>query len=98
MALPDDVIAYVRSVFPADVRGDSLARLEAAVLHDGSTPEPRLLRCAAVACRGDPARLRGYLADLRIDYRNVIVEGEYDVVEGKLVRVRDLSAPILPGT
>lgn len=53
----------------------------------------RVLRCAIHAARGDLTRLAAQLEQARIDYRDVIVEGEYDVVDGALVRKRDFNLP-----
>jgi hypothetical protein len=64
------------------------------VLHDRSAPEPRLLRCAAVASGGSLQRLAMEIDTLKRDYRDVIVEGEYASRDGELVRVRNLTAPI----
>jgi hypothetical protein len=96
MAIPIDVAEHIRAAFPPEQQDAALGLLESAVLHDGTTPDARLLRCAAMASRGDLRRLKGYVVDLHIDYRNVIVEGEYDVIDGKLIRVRNLSEPIPP--
>jgi hypothetical protein len=40
---------------------------------------------------GEASALRAGL--LAADYRDVIVAGEYEAVEGKLARVRDLTMP-----
>jgi hypothetical protein len=46
-----------------------------------------------VASQGSTAKL-GRLVDLlAIDYRDVIVSGEYESKDGDLVQVRDLSLP-----
>jgi len=50
-------------------------------------------RCALVASQGSLAKLQYYVGLLAVDYRDVIVAGEYEVVEGKLARVRDLTMP-----
>ncbi len=62
-----------------------------------STPHAtRLLRCAALGSRGDLAQLRYLVGLLRVDFRDVIMFGEYDVVDGKLIRVRNLNEPLSP--
>jgi hypothetical protein len=43
---------------------------------------------------GDLERLRRQLEHLKIDYRDVIVAGEYVPTAGDLVRVRNLNEPI----
>jgi hypothetical protein len=60
-------------------------------VHDGSHAGPRLQRCALVASRGSLEKLQYYLKLLEVDFRDVIVAGEYEPIAGKLVRVRDLS-------
>jgi hypothetical protein len=92
--IPDDVTRFIARKFaPADQRA-ALDLLLAATLHDGTPPEPRLLRCAVVASNGSLDRLQMEVATLKRDYRDVIVEGEYVPVGGELVRVRDLTNPI----
>jgi len=92
--IPDDVAKYVARAFSRAERPEALALLEAAVLHDGSAPGARLLRCAAVASGGSLERLRMEVGSLKRDYRDVIVEGEY-VPKGRgLVKVRNLLDPI----
>jgi hypothetical protein len=71
-----------------------MSQLAMATLHDGSQASPRLLSCAVVASRGSIAKLQYYVKMLTIDWRNVISAGEYDSVDGKLSRVRDLTVPI----
>jgi hypothetical protein len=93
-AIPPDVERYVARRFDAADRSEALALLAAAVMHDGSTPEARLLRCAAVASGGSMERLRMEIETLRHDYRDVIVEGEYIPRGRALVKVRNLREPI----
>ena len=92
--LPDDVSKYVARRFAVAEQEEALRLLEAAVLHDGTLPEARLIRCAAVASGGSIARLRVEIETLKHDYRDVIVEGEYVPDGRKLVRVRNLIEPI----
>jgi len=92
--IPVDVEKYIVRRFAAAERADALALLASATLHDGSEPEARLLRCAAVASVGSMERLRMEVETLRRDYRDVIVEGEYIPRGRELVKVRDLSEPI----
>ena len=96
--LPDDVVRYVARAFAKVEHEEVLDALRHAVMHDGTAPEPRLLRCAAVGARGDLGRLREKVARLKVDYRDVIVEGEYVPRQGKLVRVRNLAEPIPEST
>lgn len=96
--IPDDVEKFVARRFDPGERSEARQLLEAAILHDGSAPEPRLIRCAAVASGGSLARLRMAVETLKHDYRDVIVEGEYIVKADKLIRVRDLNEPIAEET
>ena len=94
MELPDDVVRYVERSFSAIDREEATQALRDAVIPDPSQSRDRLLRCAAISARRDLGRLRKQLSQLRIDWRDVIVEGEYVVRDGKLVRVLDLNSPI----
>jgi hypothetical protein len=53
----------------------------------------RLLRCALAASWGSLERLQYYVRLLEVDFRDVILAGEYEAIDGKLVRVRDLTRP-----
>ena len=92
--LPDDVTKFVGRRFAPSERAEAMALLQTAILHDGSPPGPRLLRCAAVASNGSIDRLRMEVETLKRDYRDVIVEGEYVPVGRELVKLRDLNGPI----
>jgi hypothetical protein len=92
--IPDDVTRFVIRRFAAVDQTEVFTLLNGAKLHDGSQPEPRLLRCAVVASFGSVERLRMEVESLRRDFRDVIVEGEYVPVGVKLVKVRDLNQPI----
>jgi hypothetical protein len=94
MELPDDVVRYVERSYSAIDRDDALAVLRAALLPDVRESAARLLRCAVISSNRDVGRLRKQLAHLAVDFRDVIVEGEYVVREGRLVRLRDLNQPI----
>lgn len=92
--IPPDLDRFIERAFAAPDHAEARNRLDSAIIHDGSPAGPRLLRCAAVASQGSIERLQVELAMLKIDYRDVIVEGEYESREGRLVRVRDLNQPI----
>ena len=93
-SLPADLIAWIERHFaPADVP-QAVSLLAGAVIHTGEPPGPRLLRCAAVGSQGKLERLQACIHDLRIDWRDVIVGAEYEVRDGKLVHVRNLSNPM----
>jgi hypothetical protein len=93
MALPEDLVRYVERSFAPGDREPALEVLGAAVVQVPELPE-RLLRCAAVSANRDLGRLRRQVAHLAVDYRDVIVEGEYVVRDGRLLRVRNLDQPI----
>jgi hypothetical protein len=88
VSLPHDIIRRVEEWFSEPDRSIALA---GAVIHDGKLADGRLRRCALVASKGSLAKLQYYVGLLAVDYRDVIVAGEYEVVEGKLARVRDLT-------
>jgi hypothetical protein len=92
--IPLDVEKYIARRFEASDQVEALALLKSAVIHDGSPPGARLLRCAAVASGGSIERLRMEVETLKHDYRDVIVEAEYVPQGQKLVKVRNLTDPI----
>ena len=93
--IPDDVDRYIARRFRPAEQADARALLQSATIHDGTTPSARLLRCAAVASGGALERLRYEVSLLRIDYRDVIMDGEYRPAGGlDVVRVRNLEHPI----
>ena len=92
--IPDDVTRFVVRKFAATDQAEAFALLNGATLHDGTQPGLRLLRCAAVASWGSIERLRMEVETLKVDFRDVIVEGEYVPVGMELVKVRDLNQPI----
>ena len=94
MRLPDDVHRYLARHFGPQEVDQARALLESSVMHDGSFPSERLVRCAAVASGGSLDRLRMEVETLKRDYRDVIVEGEYVPHGRKLIQVRDLDKPI----
>lgn len=95
MIVPDDVLRWIVVAFKDYEQKMALEYLSIAVDHEGNPPGERLIRAAAVASKGDIAKLLYYINLLRIDWRDVIVAGEYDVINNKLVHVRDLTKPIL---
>ena len=94
MTLPADVKRYVERTFAAPDRATVLELISNAVIHDGQPAEPRLVRCALISSGGTVPGLRRQLEQLKFDYRDVIVEGEYVPRAGSLVRVRNLNEPI----
>lgn len=94
MSLPEDVVRFVEGSFSLVDRAEALEVLRGAVIEDGSPAGPRLVRCAVVSAHRDVGRLRKQVAHLKVDWRDIVVEGEYVVRDGKLARVRDLNNPI----
>jgi hypothetical protein len=92
--LTTDVVAWSRAHFPANEIEAALSVLTTAVIHTGEIPSDRLLRSAAIGSRGRLERLQYYVGLLEIDWRDVIVAGEYEPVNLQVVRVRDLNSPI----
>jgi hypothetical protein len=94
-ALPPDLLRWIDAHFSPPEAKTACELLQAAVDHAGAVPEDRLLRCAAVGSRGELEKLRYLIGLLKVDSRDVIVFGEYDVVDDdKLVHVRNLGKPI----
>lgn len=52
------------------------------------------MRCALFASAGSLETLKHFVQLLRIDWRDVIVAGEYEQRGSELVRVRDLNEPL----
>jgi len=94
MSLPDDVVRFVERSFSQVDRAEALEILRDAVIEDGSPAIPRLVRCAVISAHRDVGRLRKQVAHLKVDWRDIVVEGEYVVRDGKLRRVLDLDNPI----
>jgi hypothetical protein len=96
--LPADVEAYIARRFGAAEREAASALCRSATIHDGSAASPRLIRCALVSSGGSLQRLRLEIEHLRVDYRDVIVSGEYVPEKGELIRVRNLNEPFADET
>ena len=96
MELPSDVIQFVEASFQPPQQAEALSLLVGAKLHDGSEPGERMLRCALVASSGNFDSLKRFVALLAIEYRDVILCGEYEKRGKETVRVRDLSEPLRP--
>jgi hypothetical protein len=94
MALPPDISEYISAKFTAEERGAAESLLARAMVADGTVPEFRLMRCALFASDGSLDRLEHFVQLLRIDWRDVIVAGEYEQRRSELVRVRDLNEPL----
>ena len=93
-SLPEDLERWIAVHFAAAEVNIARELLASAVDHAGAAPGARLLRCAAVGSRSDLVQLRYLVGLLQIDYRDVIMFGEYDVLDGKLRHVRNLNEPL----
>ena len=89
-----DVERFIARRFKPEDREPALALCKSATIHDGTPAGPRLIRCAVLASGASLERLRIEIEHLRIDYRDVIMAGEYVSKGGQAVRVRDLNQPI----
>jgi hypothetical protein len=94
MDLPEDVARYVERSFSMIDREEALAVLRGVSLGTCRESPARMLRCLVLAARRDLGRLRKLAAEIAIDYRDIVIAGEYVLREGKLARVRNLSSPI----
>jgi hypothetical protein len=97
MEVPGDIERYVRRTFAEAEWATVMDLVGNAIIHDGQPAGPRLIRCALLSSGGTVSGLRRQLNQLKHDYRDVIVEGEYVPRAGTLVRVRNLNDPIPDG-
>jgi len=93
MELPVDIARKIDELFSGPDRQQAADLVSAATLHDGSAADPRCQRCALEASGGSLKKLAYYVDLLRIDFRDVIVAGEYEPHNGMLVHVRNLDEP-----
>ena len=96
MTLPDDIKTFVQQNFAQNEQLEIMRILETAKIHDGSAANHRLLRCALIASGLTLNGLLRQIEILKIDWRDVIMGGEYEERNQQLVQVRDLSKPFLP--
>ena len=94
MRIPLDVITWVEHNFSSSEIELALSMLDTAVIADGSPASPRLLRCAAVGSCGKIDLLTHLINQLRVDWRDVIVSGEYEINGENWVQVHDFEHPI----
>jgi hypothetical protein len=91
MPILEDILRRVEATFAIADRSTAVVLLSNAVIHDGTAAGPRLQRCALMASKGSLELLQYYVDLMKVDYRDVIVAGEYNSIEDK--RVRDLNLP-----
>jgi hypothetical protein len=94
--LPSDVVLYVNRRFVDSERVAALDLLQNAQIEDGQEASDRLKRCAVVGATGSLAGLRAMVELLAVDWRDVVMCGEYEYNDGDPIKVRDLSKPIGP--
>ena len=94
MEIPSDVLTFIESTFRPEQRGEALSVLGQARIEDGSAPNPQLLRSAVFAAHGNLVQLQRLVSLLAVDWRDVIMVGEYELHNTVPVRVRDLSQPL----
>jgi hypothetical protein len=89
MDLPPDIVIRVEKDF-GDRRAEARRLLlEHLAIHDPRTGHPRILRCIVFAAAGSIEKLKSMIELARIDWRDVIVAGEYEDWKP----VRDLNRP-----
>jgi len=94
MRSPLDVISWIEKRFPPNETQLAVERLNQATDHTGNYPGDPIVRCAAWASQADLKKLDEMIRLMKIDYRDVIVAGEYDVLERKLMKVRNHTEPM----
>ena len=94
MTVPQDIVTWVEHNFSSSDASLALSMLKAAVIENDEPASPRLIRCAAVGSRGQIERLALFIKELRVDWRDVIMGGEYEMRDGKLVQVHNFERPI----
>lgn len=93
--LPADIAEYIARNFPKNASFQATRILQNAVLHNGKRPGSRVLRCALASCDNTVESLERQVSGIAIDFRDVIVAGEYISESGELIRARDLSQPFI---
>ena len=91
--IPQDAKDFIARNFAAADQDQAVWILTGARIETGAAASPRLMRCALMASGGSLERLRAHIAQMKVDWRDLIVAGEYVSEGGDLKRVRDLAAP-----
>jgi hypothetical protein len=94
--IPQDAKDFITQNFAQADHDQAVWVLSGARIETGEAPSPRVMRCALVASGGSLERLRAQAAQMKVDWRDVIIAGEYVSEDGNLKQVRDLSAPFAP--
>lgn len=96
--LPVDLVSWIHENFSGHDVAEVETVLLGATLHTGERPSNRQLRAAAIGSQGSLENLKYLVGLLRVDWRDVIVAGEYVIRRNQLVRVRNLDLPIPAGS
>lgn len=91
--VPQDIKQFIRQNFDYADQEHAVIVLSGAKIETGDAASPRLMRCALIASSGSIDRLRDQVAQMKVDWRDVIVAGEYISHNGNLKHVRDLTTP-----
>ena len=86
--LPDDVLARARRDFPAARHAEVIAALEG--LATTTREHARVARCVLFVANGSLEEFERMIALAHTDYRDAIVQAEYDRNDRRL---RDLTLP-----
>ena len=92
-----DIEKHIEQVFSSEQHARAKSLISSAVLHDGSAASPRCQRAALVGSHGSIDKLEYLVELLKIDYRDVIVAGEYEGPLLSPLKVRDLTKPFFNG-
>ena len=98
MALTADMESFIARTFKGSDREAALSLCRSATIEDGSPAGPRLIRCALIASEASLEKLRVEIEHLKIDWRDVILAGEYVSRDGEFIRIRNLNEPIIEET
>jgi len=93
MTLPEDIIAKVRQDFTDDDMIPILQLLSELQKEDSKIFGDRILRCIVFLAGGSFEEFADAVAMARLDWRDLIVEAEYDGWYGEHNRRRNLNLP-----
>ncbi len=93
-ALPIDIENYIARHYAGEMRETVRTFVANAVIEDGTLAVPRLRRCVLVGSGESLEKLQYLINLLRVDWRDVIMAGEYHLRNGKLTRLYNFAEPI----
>jgi hypothetical protein len=94
LTLAADIERFIARTFKGADCEAAFSLCQSATIEDGSPAGPRLIRCALIASEGSLEKLRIEIEHLKIDWRDVILAGEYASRDGQFIRQRNLNEPI----